>query len=481
MNKKEQNPRLMKRKLLFNFSALCLIWLFSFTAYSGLVNLAASLNADSGLYSLVAITFGGVISCSFAPTIIARLGPKRSLVLGCLFQTTYVIANYYPKSYILISGGAISGIASGLMWTVQGCYITSISVDYLRYDLSHTSLGSVLSTLSGIFYMAFQSTQILGNLVSSLVFQFDDATLKFTNNSFCGANFCPSDMDFDVPMNYNKNGNIVHTHVDSSNHIDVNILISIYLGCTIISLLICIFGLNPIESSISEKYDTFKDRFVSSWGLLFKDLNVLLVVPLYFYIGMQLIVMFVQFTRSFTDCRLGVGWIGYTMLCFGAADTIGSLLFGYIGNYTGRIFLFLLGTVMELGLLAFMMFWDITNDTSPVFFFLIPLLWGLCDSIWMTQSMALVGSAFHKNPEPTFAICIAFQALGSAVAYIYNIYICEYVKIYIVSITIVVSVFLVLILEIRIRHVNQNKDGQIKAGNSNSVKGSLLELENIVE
>ncbi|XP_063437955.1 protein unc-93 homolog A-like isoform X2 [Mytilus trossulus] len=478
MSKEEHKARRnKKRQLLFNFSALCLIWLFSFTAYSGLINLEASLHADTGLYSLFAITFGGVIACTFAPSVIARLGPKGSLILACLFQTVYVIANYYPKAYILISGGAISGLASGLMWTVQGCYITSIAVDYLRFDLSHTSLGSVLSKLSGLFYMAFQSTQIFGNLISSVVFQFGETTLKFSNNSFCGANFCPSDMNIHVPMNHSQNTTIETTHMDASNHDSVNVLISIYLACTVVALLICIFGLRPIESSMSEKYETFKERFASSWGLLFKDLKVLLVVPLYFYIGMQLIVMFVQFTRSFTACRLGVGWIGYTMLCFGAADTVGSLVFGYIGKYTGRIPLFLLATVLELGLLAFMMLWDITNDTSAIFFFLIPLAWGLCDSIWMTQSMALVGSAFHKNPETTFALCILFQALGSAVAYIYNIYICEYLKIYIVSITLVISVFLVLILEIRIRRADKIRKNQVKTENVNSVKESLLEQE----
>lgn len=86
-----------------------------------------------------------------------------------------------------------------------------------------------------------------------------------------------------------------------------------------------------------------------------------------------------------------------------------------------------------------------------------------------------MGSAFHKNPEPTFALCIAFQALGSAVAYIYNIYICEYLKIYIVSITLVISVFLVLILEIRIRRADKIRKSQVKPENVNSVKESLLE------
>jgi hypothetical protein len=40
--------------------------------------------------------------------------------------------------------------------------------------------------------MAFQSTQVWGNLISSAVFQFGGTTIEQTNNSFCGANFCPS-------------------------------------------------------------------------------------------------------------------------------------------------------------------------------------------------------------------------------------------------------------------------------------------------
>jgi predicted MFS family arabinose efflux permease len=74
------------------------------------------------------------------------------------------------------------------------------------------------------------------------------------------------------------------------------------------------------------------------------------------------------------------------MLGFGICDTIGSLLFGILGKYTGRVPLFLLGTLLNLGTICLMKFWMMTDYASSVLFFIIPSLWGICDAIWLTQS-----------------------------------------------------------------------------------------------
>lgn len=97
----------------------------------------------------------------------------------------------------------------------------------------------------------------------------------------------------------------------------------------------------------------------------------------------------------------------------------------------------------------------------------------------------MLGTVFHKNPEPTFAICIMFQALGTAVAFIYNIYLCESVKLYIVAVTLIVSVVCVFCLEIRIkrkqaslekqeRDPNGTSGEEIKGHNGDPVKEQLL-------
>ena len=281
-----------KRKLLLNFTALCCVWLFSFTAFCGLQNLQSSIHAGSGIISLIAVTIGGVISCTIAPAIISYIGCKGALILSCIGLTMYTVANYYPKPYILITGGGITGLASGLMWTVQGCYITSIGYDY--HKLTNETFGAILSKLYGIFFMAFQSTQIWGNLISSVVFQYKDSSLQFSNNSFCGGNFCPSDM---IRAAKPGTGNItIPEAIHTPDQTHVTVLISIYLAFSVISLFVAIFALKPIQSSLAEKYTAVKDKFVSTLQLLISDVNILLIIPIFFYTGIELVVMFVQFT-----------------------------------------------------------------------------------------------------------------------------------------------------------------------------------------
>ena len=284
--------KLKKRKLLSNFIFLCCIWLFNFTAFSGLQNLQAAMNAGTGILSLAAVTIGGVISCSIAPTIICCIGSKGALIISCFCQIVYVVANYYPEPYVLITSGGITGLGSGLMWTVQGCYITSIGYDY--HKLTNETLDAVLSKLFGIFFMFFQSTQIWGNLISSVVFQYQDTSLTFSNDSFCGSKFCPSNM---ILINVETGtGNDTMGEVTSPVPSYEIILISIYLAFTIISLFIVIFALRPIQSSMAEKNTTLKKQFVSSWRLLVADLNMLLVLPIFLYAGIELVVMYVQYT-----------------------------------------------------------------------------------------------------------------------------------------------------------------------------------------
>ena len=284
--------KLKKRKLLMNFTFVCCVWLFNFTAFSGLQNLQAAMNAGTGILSLAAVTIGGVISCSLAPAIICCIGSKGALIISCFCQIVYVVANYYPEPYVLITAGGITGLGSGLMWTVQGCYITSIGYDY--HKLTNETLDAVLSKLFGIFFMFFQSSQIWGNLISSVVFQYQDTSLTFSNNSFCGSEFCPSDM---ILINVGTGtGNDTMEEANSPVPAYETILISIYLAFTVISLFIVIFALRPMQSSMAGKNATLKKQSVSSWRLLVADLNILLVLPIFLYAGIELVVMYVQYT-----------------------------------------------------------------------------------------------------------------------------------------------------------------------------------------
>lgn len=74
------------------------------------------------------------------------------------------------------------------------------------------------------------------------------------------------------------------------------------------------------------------------------------------------------------------------MICFGVCDCVGSLLVGFIGKFTGRPPLFLVATILNLGVLGIMRFWSFRDEVPFYLFFVIPGVWGLADGIWQTQS-----------------------------------------------------------------------------------------------
>lgn len=278
-----------KTRLRLNFAALCVIWLFTFTAYSGLQNLEAALYQDIGLYTLAALTGGGVISCLLAPTVISYIGAKGALIISWVCLCLFVAANFYPMPYLLISAGGIEGLATGLMWTAQGTYATTIAMDY--HKLVGETMDKTLSNLFGIFCMAFQSTQVWGNLISSLVFQQTKITREETNLTFCGAEDCPWDK---APA---AHGNSSSSTAGMPETELINMLTGIYLGCPVIGLLITIILLKPIKSSMSDTGVTLKTRLLSTVRLLCTNLNMLMLVPFSLYTGMEQVVIYAEFTN----------------------------------------------------------------------------------------------------------------------------------------------------------------------------------------
>ena len=52
--------------------------------------------------------------------------------------------------------------------------------------------------------------------------------------------------------------------------------------------------------------------------------------------------------QSYTTCALGIQFVGYVMICFGAVDALCSVLFGRLARYIGRTALFALGRRVQL-------------------------------------------------------------------------------------------------------------------------------------
>ena len=285
-------PKRSKKDVYVTLATVCVTWLFSFTAYSGLQNLESSLNPTVGVYSLAALTGGGVISCILAPAVLGTIGNKGGLITSWICLCLFIAANYYPKSYVLIPAAAIEGLSTGLMWTANGCILVSIASDYAA--MVGETLDVILSRFFGIFCMAFESTQIWGNLISSVVFQSSDdsdgnstrsdignmtTTSSGDSLSQCGFFSCPGP---ETPIKALPTGPLVYT------------LISVYLGMTVIGLIITLIFLKPDKSPPTT---TLKGMLFSTLNLLCTNLNMALLVPFSFYTGLEQVFLYAEYTR----------------------------------------------------------------------------------------------------------------------------------------------------------------------------------------
>ncbi|XP_069136168.1 protein unc-93 homolog A-like [Argopecten irradians] len=443
----EEEKITSKRECYKVLAVISIVWIFTFTAYSGLQNLESSLNPGVGTYSLAALTGGGLVSCLLAPAILNFIGPKGALIISWLSLCVFIGGNYYPKNYILIPAAAIEGLSTGIMWTAQGIYVANIAMEFS--EITGESFDSILSRFFGIFCMAFQSTQIWGNLISSAVLQYGHKPPPLPNTTLvCGAEECPESMS--IPA-------LPETTI-------IYILISIYMGLTLIGLLITVFLLKPLKKKIDQ--ESVGKLLLSTVKLLGTDINMALLVPFSLYTGLEQVIMYAEYTKSFVACRLGVEWVGYTMICFGVFNTLGSPLSGILAKYVGRGSLLLFALLLNLGVLAGLRFWEVPENPSVkhlLLFFVFPGLWGLADSIWQTQSATLVGVAFKDRQEPAFANLRLFQAMGFTIAYLYSIHLCEYIKLYNAAAFVTLSMVLVAVVEIRLRRQDSSNDIQMKS------------------
>ena len=100
--------------------------------------------------------------------------------------------------------------------------------------------------------------------------------------------------------------------------------------------------------------------------------------------------------QSYVTCELGISYVGWTMICFGVVNTIGSPLVGVLGKYIGRITLCWIATCINIAVLGLMNYW--TPDQHEIYvFFIIPGAWGLGDAIWQTQSGGINKQFFYLS------------------------------------------------------------------------------------
>ncbi|XP_016083372.2 protein unc-93 homolog A [Ornithorhynchus anatinus] len=420
-------------KSLKNVIVVSLGFLLLFTAYGGLQSLQSSLNQEEGLgVTALSVLYGALILSSMflPPMLIKKFGCKWTIVVSMCCYIAFSLGNFYPSWYTLIPTSMILGLGGAPLWSAKCTYLTISGNEYARRA---GKIGrNVVNQYFGIFFLLFQSSGVWGNLISSLIFA-QSPTQGINPEEqlkYCGASDCPTTTNVSTNSTQRPPQDLVYT------------LLGVYTGSGVLAVLLVAIFLDPIndnppEKTGEKKKDSFWGTFLETFQQL-KDKRQCLLIPLTMYSGFEQGFLSGDYTKSYVTCALGIQYVGYVMICFAATNSICSMLFGKLSQYTGRIALFLLGAVINLSCIIALLLWKPHPDMFAVFF-IFPALWGMADAIWQTQTNALYGVLFEARKEAAFANYRLWESLGFVIAFGYSTFLCVSVKLYVVLAVLLVS------------------------------------------
>ncbi|XP_069589840.1 protein unc-93 homolog A-like [Ranitomeya imitator] len=433
----------MKIKHLKNIIIVSFGFLLLFTAYGGLQTLQSSLNPEKGLgVASLSVVYGCLILSSLflPPIIIKKIGCKWTIVASMCCYITYSIGNFKPNWYSLLITSAILGIGGGPLWASKCTYLTISGIMYAKNTGKEKM--DVVNQYFGLFFLIYQSSGIWGNLISSLVLTQNPnkAVSDNISHTYCGANNCPV---FTVEI---SNATSSDSGISDNLHYT---LMGIYTGSGVIAVLLVIFFLDQIDISEDQKLENNNSTIWNSLlGTIYqlKDKRQCLLIPLTMFSGFQQGFLSSDYTKAYVTCALGIHFVGYVMICFGATNSIASMAFGKLSQYTGRIALFLLAAAINVSCIIALLLWS-PNSNQFAVFFIFPTLWSISDAICQTLLNAFYGVLFDDHKEAAFANYRLWESLGFVIAFAYSNFLCVYVKLYVVLSILLIGIILYLVVE----------------------------------
>uniref|UniRef100_A0A8C5WBV4 Protein unc-93 homolog A n=1 Tax=Leptobrachium leishanense TaxID=445787 RepID=A0A8C5WBV4_9ANUR len=421
-------------------------FLLVFTAYGGLQTLQSSLNPEKGIgVASLSVVYGClIISSLFLPRIIIeKIGCKWTIVVSMCCYITYSVGNFKPNWYSLIITSAILGFGGGPLWAAKCTYLTTSGIKYA--ERTGKEKMDVVNHYFGVFFLIYQSSGVWGNLISSLVLVQSPKKDTFGNESYshCGANNCPVSYIISDSSNSSSASSGVPDNVRYT-------LMGIYTGCGVLGVILVAALLDQIDLKEGQNHD--RTATISVWRSLLatlnqlRDIRQLLLIPLTMFSGFQQGFLSSDYTKAYVTCTIGLHFVGYVMICFGATNAICSYLFGKLSEYTGRILLYMLAAATSASCIIALLLWH-PNPSQFAVFFIFPALWSLSDAICQTLLNAFYGVLFDDHKEAAFANYRLWESLGFVIAFAYSNFLCVYVKLYIVLSIMILGMILYLVVE----------------------------------
>ncbi|MBN3314452.1 UN93A protein, partial [Atractosteus spatula] len=408
-----------------------------------------------GVASLSVIYASIILSSMFLPPILIKnLGCKWTIVASMGCYVAYSFGNIYPGWETLITTSVILGLGGSPLWSAKCTYLT-ISGN-LQAEKDNKRGPDVVNQYFGIFFLIFQSSAVWGNLMSSLIFGQDTEIAEIPEEGlkFCGAGSC--EYTGEAAGNSTRPPDtLVYT------------LLGSYIGVGVLAMIFVAVFLDNLDRDAAREFRDNRDPFWTVFLATFKHLSdkrQILLIPLTMYSGFEQGFLAGDYTKGsyflkltyyfysqlsfqyYVTCALGIHFVGFVMICFGATNSLCSYAFGKLAQYTGRAALFGLATVSNFSIIIALLLWKPHPDQLAVFF-VFPALWGMADAVWQTQTNALYGVLFHEHKEAAFANYRLWESVGFVIAFAYSNFICLDIKLYVLIGVLVVSMALYGLVE----------------------------------
>ncbi len=156
------------------------------------------------------------------------------------------------------------------------------------------------------------------------------------------------------------------------------------MAIAFISIAIILIFLDPFKRDDKKSGKVFSFHVIMTTVKHMSNKYQMLIIPLTLWNGFEQAFISADFTKSFVACAKGPEFVGWTMICFGVCDTLGSYLFGFMVKHVGRVPCFLTAACLNYATIFTFLYWN-PNVEQVYLLFVLPAIWGLSDAVWQTQ------------------------------------------------------------------------------------------------
>ncbi|CAJ0945313.1 unnamed protein product, partial [Mesorhabditis belari] len=378
-----------------------------------LADQSTGITANSGYYSMSIIYFVFTLCNLIAPPVIARIGPKWSMVFGAGCYTIFLLGFLHLSAWLLYSLSALLGLGAALIWTGNGVYLVRFSRE------------GKMARNSAIMWTMLQTSLVAGAIFLAFVLHTGDLVSSFHFVYTVFAAVCAAGILVLVTLPGSPT-DIIYEE-DREDLIENEERREVEIPAT--------------RQSPPAVVLSFGEEFVRTFALL-KTQNMLTLIVVFLFSGIETSF----YTGVFTAClsafkslsSVHKAIIAYAVLAMGGGQIVGGLWFGLGAKDTskfGRSGVVLFG--MSLHIVAyFLCFLNLPmtaplGNTGPgevgyiepsfIAALITAFMLGLADSAWHTQLYTMLGGIYKDtDSSAAFALFKFFQSLASCAAFYYG-------------------------------------------------------------